>query len=124
MLSARRFVAFCSIPAVVALTGCTVGYTADIRNDTAQPVVAQLVRADASGQPNAIDTQRIAPNSRGELSRYNVPDGWRLFVQVDALGNPGYPTQMDVHPGLTVLRVTQDGNVPTGKLRMERVSRD
>lgn len=124
MLSARRFVLFCSVPAVLVLTGCTVGYTADVRNDTAQPIVAYLVRGDSSGQSNALALQRIGPNSRGELSRYNVPDGWKIYLQVDAQGNPGYPAQLDVLPGLSVVRVTQDGNLPTGKMRLERVSRD
>jgi len=106
-----------------ALCACTVGYQADVRNDTAQPISVAIVHADSTGQPSALAMQRIGPNSRGQVVRYGVPHDWTVFLQADAQGNPGWPVQMDLKPGLMVVRVTQEGNVPTGKLHMEQVDR-
>jgi hypothetical protein len=110
------------VGAVLAVMGgCQVGYQADVRNDTAQPIGVAIVRADASGQSNNLAVQRIAPNSRGRVIRNGVPHDTKVYLEADAQGNPGYPVQMDLVPGLTVVRVTQEGNVPTGKLRMEKI---
>lgn len=104
-----------------ALGGCTVGYQADVRNDTAQPIGVAIIRADASGQSNNLAVTRIAPKSRGKLVRNGVPHDMKVYLEADAMGNPGYPVQLDLKTGLTVVRVTQDGDVPTGKMRMERI---
>ncbi|MBL8887157.1 MAG: hypothetical protein JNK16_10885 [Phycisphaerales bacterium] len=106
---------------VLALGACTVGYQADVRNDTAQPIGVAIIRADASGQSNNLAVTRIAPKSRGKLVRNGVPHDMKVYLEADAMGNPGWPVQMDLKTGLTVVRVTQDGDVPTGKLRMERI---
>lgn len=106
---------------VALLGGCTVGYQADVRNDTAQPIGVAIVHASGSGQPNSLALQRIAPNSRGQVVRYGVPSDWTVYLEADAQGNPGWPVRYDLKPGLTVVRVTQDGNVPTGKIHIEQV---
>jgi len=116
----RAGLASAILPALVA---CTVGYQADVRNDTAQPISVAIVHGDSTGQPNALAMQRIGPNSRAQVVRYGVPHDWTVYLQADAQGNPGWPVQMDLKPGLMVVRVTQDGNVPTGKLHMEQVDR-
>lgn len=108
----------------LALGGCTVGYQADVRNDTAQPIGVAIIRADASGQPSNLAVQRIGPNSRAKVVRYAVPHDVKVYLEADALGNPGYPAQLDLQTGLTVVRVTQEGNVPTGKIRLERIERE
>ncbi|MBS0188060.1 MAG: hypothetical protein JSS51_08320 [Planctomycetes bacterium] len=108
---------------VAALGGCTVGYTADVHNDTAQPIGVAIIHADGSGQSKSLAVQRIAPMSRGQVIRYGVPQDWTVYLEADAQGNPGFPAQVDLQTGLTVVRVTQDGNVPTGKLRIEKLER-
>lgn len=109
--------------ASVAGVGCTTaGYTADVRNDTAQPIGVALMRGSASGQPGTLAQARIGPGSRGQVSRFGLSSDLPVYIEVDAQGNPGYPPQMDLKPGLTVLRVTQDGNVPTGTLRIEKIN--
>lgn len=110
--------------ATLLLGACTVGYRVDVRNDTAQPIGVAIVHGDPSGQANALAVQRIGPNSRGQVVRNNVPSDWLMYLQIDAQGNPNYPPQLDLRPGLTVVRVTQDGNVPTGKMHLERIERE
>lgn len=108
--------------ASVVGVGCTAGYTADVRNDTAQPIGVALMRGSASGQPGTLAATRIGPGSRGQVSRFGLSSDLPVYIEVDAQGNPGYPPQMDLKPGLTVLRVTQDGNVPTGTMRIEKIN--
>jgi hypothetical protein len=125
LFRAARLVAFGTIGAA-ALGGCTyyVGYTADVRNETAQPVVATLMLANANGQPTELAGEGLGPGNRGEVVRYNVLNTYHVYLQVDAQGNPGYPAQMDLKPGLTVVKVLQDGNVPYGKLHLDRLDRE
>ena len=65
--------------------------------------------------------ERLGPGSRGRVSRFGLSDDLKVYVEVDAQGNPGTPPQMDLKPGLTVVRVTQDADLPTGKMHMTRV---
>ncbi|MBS0190881.1 MAG: hypothetical protein U0573_03175 [Phycisphaerales bacterium] len=106
---------------LVFLGGCTVGYTVDVRNDTAQPIGVALMRGSGSGQPGTLAVERLGPGSRGRVSRFGLSDDLKVYVEVDAQGNPGTPPQMDLKPGLTVVRVTQDADLPTGKMHMTRV---
>lgn len=105
----------------VVLSGCTVGYTADVRNTTPQPISAQLVRADPSGQDLPIVTKRIGPGDRDGLSKYNIPDNWQVYLLIDAVGNPGAPARMNLGPGMTIVNVHQEGTSQTGPLSLEQV---
>lgn len=106
---------------VIVMSGCTVGYTADVRNTTTQPIQAALVRADGSGQPIVIASERLGPGNRAQVSRYNVPDGWMVYLEVDAMGNPGQARRMDLKPGTTTVKVSQDPPGPQGRLSIEPV---
>ena len=119
----KRRVAAVVSAGVMMLAGCTVGYQADVRNDTAQPIGVAIIRADATGQSNNLAVMRIAPKSRGKLVRNGVPHDTKVYLEADALGNPSFPLQLDLMPGLTVVRVTQEGDVPTGKMGMEVLER-
>ncbi|MGH7244812.1 MAG: hypothetical protein ACREJD_15470 [Phycisphaerales bacterium] len=109
---------------ISGLSACAVGYSADVRNDTAQPVWVAIVHGSPGGQGNSLAAQRIGPNSRGRVVRNGVPYDWPVYLEADALGNPGWPKQLALQPGLMVVRVTQEGNVPTGRLHMEQIARD
>ncbi len=123
-IRSARFAPLALLAASLVGCGCTVGYTADVHNTTAQPIGVALMRADPSGQPGVLATERLGPGNRAQMSRYGVSDNLKVYLEVDAQGNPGYPAQMDLLPGLTVVKVTQDGNLPTGKLRVEQIARD
>lgn len=125
MLAVRR-AAMASVAAVLGAAGamgggCTVGYVVDVRNQTAQPVTAEVMRMDTSGQNMLLARTRIDPGGREATGRYNVPDSARVYVEVDVLGNPGAPARMTLLPGKTIVNVNQNPPGPTGKLTIEEV---
>lgn len=101
-----------------ALAGCKTGYTADIRNESGEPVYARLVRSGGAGQATAIAAERIPPGDRKGVSRIEVPTDWAVYLSVDSVGNPGYPMEQNLSPGTTIFTVTRDGS---GKLRLEQI---
>lgn len=114
------------VAAVLAagLGGCYAGYVADVRNQTPQPVYAELVQSNGPGNGVSLGRERIGPGDRGAVvSRKKVPTDCLVYVQIDSVGNPGYPAQLNLTPGTTAITVTQDGTAQNGKLRLDAVSR-
>lgn len=107
-----------------SLGGCYAGYVADVRNQTPQPIYADLIVSHGPGNGENIGRERIGPGDRGAVaSRKKIGTDQTVYVQVDSVGNPGYPAQLNLTPGTTVITVTQDGTAQNGKLRVDAVSR-
>lgn len=104
----------------LVLAGCKTSYVADVRNDSPEPVYAQLVRNAGAGNNTILTQERIAPGDRKGVARYQVPDDWAIFLSVDTVGNPGYPQQFNLTPGTTIVTVTKD---QAGKLRLDAIPR-
>lgn len=102
------------------LAGCKTSYVADVRNDSPEPVYAQLVRNAGAGNNVVVAQERIPPGDRKGVAKYQVPDDWALYLSVDTVGNPGYPQQFNLTPGTTIVTVTKDAN---GRLRLDAVPR-
>lgn len=102
------------------LAGCKTSYVADVRNDSPEPVIAQLVRNAGAGNNVVVSQERIPPGDRKGVAKYQVPDDWALFLSVDTMGNPGFPQQFNLTPGTTIVTVTKDAN---GKLRLDAIPR-
>lgn len=102
------------------LGGCKTSYVADVRNDSPEPVYAQLVRNAGAGHNTILSQERIPPGDRRGVVRYQVPEDWAIFLSVDTVGNPGYPQQFNLTPGTTIVTVTKDQN---GRLRLDAVPR-
>ncbi len=106
--------------AAAVLGGCKSGYVADVRNNSPEPLYAQLVRAGGAGKNVVVAEERIPPGDRKGVSKYAVPDDWALYLSIDSVGNPGSPQQINLTPGTTIVTVTKDGS---GKLRVDWVPR-
>lgn len=104
----------------LALAGCKSGYVADVRNDSGEPIYAQLVRAGGAGKHVVVAEERIPPGDRRGVAKYAVPDEWAMFLSVDTPGNDGAPQQVNLTPGTTIVTVTRE---PSGKLRIDWVPR-
>lgn len=111
--------------AVLGLAGCQRNtFSADVRNMTPQPLGAALTIADPSGKASVVSQQRIGPGDRGRVATpRSLPHDWTATLSVDTPGNPGYPANLQLAPGLTVLNVHQRGEGQTGKLSLEEVPR-
>ncbi len=104
------------------LGGCQTAYVADIRNDCPQPVIAQLYKAGGAGNSERIGEEKyIGPGDRASVAKYGVPTDWPIYLQVDTKMNPGYPQQFNLTPGTTIFTVSQEGNDPKGKLRLDGI---
>lgn len=106
--------------AMVTLAGCKTAYVADVRNDSGEPIYAQLIRAGGAGRNVPVSQERIAPGDRKGVAKYEVPDDWALYLSVDSVGNPGYPQEFNLTPGTTIVTVTRDTN---GRLRLDAMPR-
>jgi hypothetical protein len=104
----------------VFLGGCKTSYVADVRNESPEPVYAQLVRNAGAGNNTILTQERIPPGDRRGVARYQVPEDWAVFLSVDTVGNAGYPQQFNLTPGTTIVTVTKDQN---GRLRLDAVPR-
>lgn len=108
--------------AAAGLAGCQASYVATLRNNSPQPIIAELVKAEPGGAGTALSRERIAPGDIGAVQRYNVPAEWQVYLQVDAAGNPRGPVRAGLGRGQTTFNITQVGNTPGGELRLELVS--
>ncbi|XVJ60856.1 MAG: hypothetical protein HEQ23_16275 [Tepidisphaera sp.] len=104
----------------LALAGCKSGYVADVRNDSGEPLYAQLVRAGGAGNNVVVAEERIPPGDRRGVAKYAVPDEWAMFLSIDTPGKGGPPQQVNLTPGTTIVTVTKD---QSGRLRIDWVPR-
>lgn len=104
------------VGACAPLGACSKVYTADLRNRTSQPVgVAVLTEKGVLGRG------RIGPGDRGQVSGRTSAS--EVFVEVDTLGNPGYPARMPLLPGLNVADVTQEAASGRSAIALEPAPR-
>lgn len=99
--------------AAMVLPACTASYSADVHNQTPQPLFAQILwRTDDGRNPTQAEL-RIAPGDRATLGPAQIPVGRALLTLV-TLPNPKGPYTSDLRPGLTAFSVTQHDQ-PAGR---------
>jgi hypothetical protein len=109
----------------LALGGCQYNsFSADVRNQTPQPLGAAISVTDNYGKSRVVSQKRIGPGDRASIAapRAIAPD-WKAFITIDTPGNPGYPASLQLVPGHSVFNVHQQGDAQTGKLSLEEVAR-
>lgn len=95
---------------LLALGGCTSSYAVDLRNQSSQPVFAELLaRSPEGGLALVGQPIRLGPGDRGGIGPVSVDARRQLVLRADTPGNPGRPAMLDVTPGTTVATVGQDG---------------
>lgn len=113
--------------AAVATTlgGCQYNsFSADVRNQTPQPLGAAISVTDNNGKTSVVAQKRIGPGDRGTVAApRNIAQDWKAFITIDTPGNPGYPASLQLVPGHSVFNVHQQGDAQTGKLSIEEVPR-
>jgi hypothetical protein len=123
MTAPRPVTLLLSAAALLALTGlagCRADYAADIRNQTPQPLFAQLVERRNDGTVlRARD--RIGPGDRGVVGPIRAEKG-RVGLVVDTLPNPEGALVRDLRPGTNYLNVRQLGESTGGELQVEQVT--
>lgn len=102
------------------LVGCTARYSADVVNDTPQPVYAQIIGYTDRGA-TMMASERFGPGDRGlvgpVLSRQ---DKGEPYLLVDTVPNPQTPAQEVLLEGPNYLVITQEGGGVAGPLRILR----
>jgi len=103
------------------LGGCQATYSADVRNQTPQPLFAKILWRTDDGR-NPIQAQRrLGPGDRGTIGPIQAPVG-RAILTLDTLPNPQGVWSIDLRPGTTVFNVTQKGDLTAGPLEVREVS--
>ncbi len=89
--------------AALILTGCQSNYSADLRNQTPQPVFAQILEASRDGAFNRAAV-RLGPGDRAGIGPVRMRTG-RAVLVVDTKPNPRAPSQIEMHPGTMFLEI-------------------
>jgi hypothetical protein len=119
--SFRRAAALLVLPLV--LVGCRAGYEVQVRNMTDQPVTARLYTpGSVTGTPYTLRTGRAGPGDRTALAA-NVDYNERVVLEVDFLGNIGYPATLDLDRGLTIVNVRRSDSGAQGRIVLEEIPR-
>ncbi len=94
-------------------------YTVDVRNQTPQPLWAQLWHETDRGAFQ-LTNQRLAPGDRAGVgpAKGNVGRTWILF---DTLPNPSTPVRFDLEFGSTVIEVTQTSEATDAELIVREI---
>ncbi len=111
--------------ASVTLGGCQQNsFSADVRNQTPQPLGAAISVTDNNGKSSVVAQKRIGPGDRATLATpRSIAQDWKAFITIDTPGNTGYPASLQLVPGHSVFNVHQQGDAQTGKLSLEEVPR-
>lgn len=118
LIATRKCLVGMGLGAFVLLTGCQANYMADVHNQTAAPVFAQLmIKANDRSQGATLGAaRRLGPGDRAAVGpvRANKAPG-SVYLSVDSMGNPSKPSTADLNPGTAFVVVTQE---PGGPLRI------
>jgi hypothetical protein len=108
-------------PLLLLLTGCQASFTADIRNQTPQPLFAAIRQRTDDGRNPILAEQRLGPGDRASVGPVRAPVGRALLV-LDTRPNPQGPWTTDLRPGITSFAVTQKGDQTAGPLEVRQVA--
>lgn len=105
----------------LALAGCQSSYSVDIRNQTSQPLFANIVERTENGGFNRAGI-RLGPGDRGAIGPVSMRTG-RAMLIVDTKGNPTGPADMDLAPGTSVVRIEQDSDASNSPIRLHDITK-
>lgn len=104
---------------LLALGGCTSTYAIDLRNQSSQPVFAELLaRGPEGGLALVGQPVRLGPGDRGGIGPVAVDARRSVVLRADSQGNGGRPAMLDVTPGTTVAIVGQDGTTANSPITL------
>lgn len=110
---------FLFVPGACWLGGCQADFAADIRNETPQPVFAQIFMKSNDGKSSVMGaSKRFGPGDRGFIGPVRTNKDAGAFLVVDTLPNPTTPITYDLPPGVSFLAVEQIGAAAAGPLRL------
>ncbi|MBL8764790.1 MAG: hypothetical protein JNM07_11025 [Phycisphaerae bacterium] len=104
---------------VLPLAGCTGYFSADVRNDTPQPLFAQIIEQHDNGAV-LLDSKRLGPGDRGSVGPVQAEIG-RAWIVMDTSPNPKGPARATLKPGTNFFKVTQTGDKTGGPIQVEEI---
>lgn len=107
---------------LLSLSACRSNYAVDIRNQTPQPVFAQVFERDNSGGQRVLAGKRLGPGDRAAIGPVRARTG-RAGLAIDTPANPGGILMIDLAAGTSVFNVTQRGEMTSGPLEIREVTR-
>ena len=117
----RAAIAVSLLGGVSLLTGCTTGYSADVRNQTPQPLFVDAYYMTPQGERIGLGSARLGAGDRGGLGPYAVRNDALVSVSIDTVPNPQRPAIVDLRPGLNAFEVTQGGDKTSGQLQVREL---
>jgi hypothetical protein len=108
--------------AAAALAGCRSNYTVDLRNQTPQPVYAQIFERHQDGRTPLLAATRLGPGDRAAMGPVRGLTG-RVGLVVDTKPNPEGPLFIDLAPGMSIFNIHQSGDATAGPLEIREVTR-
>jgi hypothetical protein len=111
----RRHLAIAATLSLALLAGCQADYSADVHNNTPQPVFVQIFK---KGQGTLGVNKRLGPGDRAFIGTVRNAQKKGAYMAVDTLSNPGRPLTVDLMPGATFFELQQDGTSPQSPLRL------
>lgn len=107
---------------LLAAAGCQNSYSVDLRNQTDQPITAELIWPQNQRVHPSLRTVRIGPGDRDSLGTVWAPRKKTVTLDVDFEGNIGHPAELPLAPGRTVVNVVRVDEGAKGRIRLEEVA--
>ncbi len=108
------------IACLLPLCACTSTYVANVRNETAAPITAQIIH-DELGALRLLDSQWIGPNASGSVGPVYRGRHETILFMVGAAATAEDRAKFQLTPGVSAIVVRREGDPGTGTLRVEQV---
>src|SRR5262249_35592287 len=103
------------------LTACQGTFSADLHNQTPQPLFAQIHQRTDDGWNPILAEKRLGPGDRGAIGPVHAPIG-RAYITLATIPNPQGIWSTDLRPGTTSFNVSQQGDQTIGPIEVREVS--
>ncbi len=107
---------------LLPLAGCRSNYAVDLRNQTPQPLFAQVFERANDGSQTVLAGRRLGPGDRAAIGPVRGRTG-RVGLALDTPGNPQGIVLIDLAAGTSVFSITQQGESTAGPLEVREVTR-
>ena len=101
------------------LAGCKASYEVNVRNQSDQPITAEMRVGSEKGRSEVLIRERVAPSDRATLGPERVGGLKRVFLSVDFQGNVDLAETTRLRRGMSAVNVRRADEGAQGTIELE-----